>query len=417
MKRIALVLLAVLLVLSLAGCGGDKKSGAAGKASLVYWTMWNEAEPQGQVIAQAAEAFTKETGIKIDVNFNGRDIRQTLQPALEAGTTIDLFDEDVDRVNSAWASFLANLDPYVSKAYPTTGGKPFDQVVSTTLMNLVKEKGGGSVKSIPYQPFIFAVMYNKDLFSEAGITGVPKTWDELLDACAKLKAKNTYAFTVDDAYIAPLFGYTIARIAGKDTAAKMVANNDFSGPQTLRAAQLWENMISKGYVHPNTAGNVYPAGQVNEFSQGRAAMYLNGTWLPNEIKSNAPNMNWGTFAYPNIDPAGDGIEANNFGAQCFGVNKNSKYPEEAFQFIVTMTTGQYDEALARESLGVPMGNNATWPRQLADAKAVLDNTKVRLDWAANFQDDANINAKVTENFARMVAGSMNAQQFADSMKR
>ena len=416
MKRTVLVLFTVLLVLSLAGCGGGKKA-AESKAELVFWTMWNEAEPQGQVISQAAEAFTKETGIKIDINYNGRDIRQTLQPALEAGTTIDLFDEDVDRVNTAWSIFLANLDPYVGKDYPTTGGKPFNTVVSKTLMDLVKERGGGSVKSIPYQPFIFAVMYNKDLFNQAGITGIPKTWDEQLAACAKLKAIGIPAYTMDDAYIAPLFGYTIARLVGIDAAGKMAANNDFSDPSVLRAAQLWENMIKSGYVHPNSAGNVYPTGQVNEFSQGKAAMYLNGTWLPNEIKGTAPNMNWGTYAYPNIDSAGDGIEANNFGAQCFGINKNSKFPEEAFQFIVTMTTGKWDEALAQESLGVPMGTNATWPKQLADAKAVLDATNKRIPWAANMQDDSNINAKITENFTRMITGSMNAQQFADAMRR
>ena len=73
-------------------CGGKKNE------KLVYWSMWNEAEPQGQVIAEAAREFEKETGIKIDVNFNGREIRKTLQPALDAGETIDLFDEDIERV-------------------------------------------------------------------------------------------------------------------------------------------------------------------------------------------------------------------------------------------------------------------------------------------------------------------------------
>jgi ABC-type glycerol-3-phosphate transport system substrate-binding protein len=83
-----------------------KKTDGSG-AKLVYWTMWNEAEPQGQVIARTAEAFTKETGIKLDINFNGRDIRMTLQPALDAGEVIDIFDEDIDRVNSVWGTNLA----------------------------------------------------------------------------------------------------------------------------------------------------------------------------------------------------------------------------------------------------------------------------------------------------------------------
>jgi raffinose/stachyose/melibiose transport system substrate-binding protein len=136
--------------------------------------MWNEAEPQGQVIARAAEAFTKETGIKLDINFNGRDIRMTLQPALDAGEVIDIFDEDIDRVNSVWGNYLLPLDQYVTKSYPSTNGQPFNAVVNNTLMNLVKQIGGGSVKTVPYQPFVFTMMYNKDLFRQAGITVLPK---------------------------------------------------------------------------------------------------------------------------------------------------------------------------------------------------------------------------------------------------
>lgn len=91
---------------------------SASKAKLVYWSMWNEAEPQGMVIAQAAQAFTKATGITVDVNFNGREIRKTLQPALDAGETIDLFDEDIERVLNAWGNYVLPLDEYVQKPIP-----------------------------------------------------------------------------------------------------------------------------------------------------------------------------------------------------------------------------------------------------------------------------------------------------------
>jgi len=176
-------------------------------------------------------------------------------------------------------------------------------------------------------------------------------------------------------------------------------------------------MARSGYIHPNAAANVYPAGQVNELSQGRAAMYLNGTWLPNEVKGTAPNFQWGTFAFPPIDPAGDGAEAHNYGGQCFGINRNTRHPAEAFQWVVWMTTGIWDETLARESLGVPMGNNAQWPPELAEAKAVLDATTKRLPWAVGMQDDGNVNAKILEHFRRLITGSINAQQFADNMGR
>jgi len=379
--------------------------------------MWNEAEPQGQVIARAADAFTKETGIPVEINFNGRDIRMTLQPALDAGETIDIFDEDIERVSSTWGNYLLPLDSYVAKSYPETGGRPYSQVVNKTLLDLARQLGNGSVKNIPYQPMAYLVMYNKDLFTRAGVTSLPKTWNEMLDVCAKLRDIGVAGFTVDDAYMACLFGYTINRIVGLNATLAMVANNDFSGPQVLRFGQIWENMARNGYITPSSAANVWPQGQINDFAAGRAAMYLNGTWLPNEIKGNAPNMRWGSFAFPAIDPTGDGPEANNFGAQSYGINKNTKYPDEAFRFVVWMTTGQWDVTLAQDTIGIPVANDSRWPDALAEARVVVDNTTKRLPWAVGMEDKAEINAKIKENFARLIRGDFNAQQFADAMRR
>ena len=131
-KKILSMLLCVTMIAGLlAGCGSDNTTAesstetsaststteeAAAPAEstgdkLVYWSMWDAAEPQAQAIAQSIEAFTAETGIEVDVQFKGRTgIREGLQPALDAGTNIDLFDEDIDRVNVTWGSYLLDLD-------------------------------------------------------------------------------------------------------------------------------------------------------------------------------------------------------------------------------------------------------------------------------------------------------------------
>ena len=415
MKKSLLILSALCLgiVLAFTACSGKK----AEKAKLVYWTMWNEAEPQGMVIAEAVAAFTKETGIQVEVNFNGREIRKTLQPALDAGETIDLFDEDIERVLNAWGKYILPLDEYAAKAYSTTGGKAYNTVVNKTLYNLAKELGGGSVKNIPYQPSAFVTLYNKDLFAKAGITGTPKTWSDFLAACEKLKAVGVPAITVDDAYMACFFGYNMDRLVGEKETLRMVNDKDFTGPQVLEFGKIWENMAKKGYISPKAASNIWPAGQVEEMAVGKVAMYLNGTWLPNEIKAQAPNLNWGAFAWPAMSSKGDGIEANNYGCQSFAINKNTKYPEEAFRLIVWLTTGEWDERLAKESIGIPSGNNTAWPVQLAEAKVIVDNTTNRLDWAVGMENDPEINAKIKENFAKLIKGDLNAEGFAAAMAK
>lgn len=401
-------------------------SGAIGEieedAKLVYWTMWNETEPQGIVIQEAVDAFTEATGVEVDINFNGRDIRKTLEPALAGGEEIDLFDEDIERVLNAWGDYLLPLDELVDASYENTGGKPYRSVINNTLITLAEDLGaakgfsdGGKIHNIPYQPSTFVVMYNKDLFESAGITDVPKTWDEFLDVCAKLKEKDITAITVDDAYIAGLFGYTMDRIVGDEKTYDMIANKDFSDPGVLRAAEIWENMAKEGYISSKAATNVYPAGQVDEIAKGTVAMYLNGTWLPNEIKSETPDMNWGSFAWPAIDSDGDGVEANNFGAQSFGIHKDTKYPNAAFALVRHLTVGEWDQKLSDESMGVPMANDATWPPQLADAKSVIDTSTKRLNWAVGMEDDSDINATLKESFAKLVLGEYTAQQFADAL--
>ena len=411
-KRIMSVFIVLALVVTFCASCGD---GSGDGPKLVYWSMWGEAEPQGQVISEAAEAFEDMTGIAVEITFTARDSRKTLEPALASGEVVDIFDEDVDRVMKNWGSYLLNLDDYVNGVYEDTDGQPYRSLINGTLMDLVEDYGNGSVYQIPYQPFLFAVMYNKDLFAQAGVTTTPKTWDEFLDVCAQLKAAGITPITVDDAYMGCLFGYTLDRIVGSEKVAEMVANLDFSDPGVLRACEIWEEMVKKGYISVNAATNVWPAGQNEEFAQNSVAMYLNGTWLPNEIKAMTEEFNWGTFAWPAIDAAGDGIEANNFAAQCFAINKDTKYPDEAFAFIRFLTLGEYDQKLANESIGVPVANDAVWPEQLADAKVVLDNSSKRLDWAVGMEDVPELNAAIKDGLAKLILGEYDAQQFADSL--
>ena len=79
--------------------------------TLVYWSMWEATEPQGQVIQEAVDAYTEQTGVKVDLQFKGRTgNREALQPALDGGTQIDIFDEDIDRVNGMYGKYLLDLE-------------------------------------------------------------------------------------------------------------------------------------------------------------------------------------------------------------------------------------------------------------------------------------------------------------------
>ncbi len=392
--------------------GGETEAAEPSGDALVYWSMWDAAEPQAQAIKQSIDAFTAETGIAVDVQFKGRTgIREGLQPALDAGTNIDLFDEDIDRVNTTWGSYLLDLEELAA-------ANDYEATANAGLIAACREVGGGTLKSIPYQPNVFAYFYNADIFEEAGVTSVPTTWDEFLDTCQKIKDAGYTPITNDNAYISSLFGYHMSRLVGEPATEEIVKNGDWDNEAVLKTAQAYEELASKGYFSETIESNQWPAGQNTELAMGTAAMYLNGSWLPNEVKDIAgEDFNWGCFSYPAVEGGVDGADASNYGAQVFAINAKSEKAEQAFQLITYLTKGEADALLSEMSVGIPAdSSNSEWPALLTNVKPVMDSMNTRYPWAAGAEANADMTPIIIENFTKLCGGSLDAQGFVDALK-
>lgn len=439
MKNLKLILILVLVLsLTLTACSTEKKSDATtdestkgGESSatntsdlsgnLVYWSMWNSTEPQAIELQNGINSFMEmHPNVKIEVNWNGRDIRKTLQPALDNGQVIDIWDEDLERVTKNWGDYALKLDDYVSQTYSETNGKAYEDVVMSNLFDLGRGfSSDGSLLALPYQPFVFAVMYNKAHFEAAGITSAPKTWTEFVDACSKLKAAGYVPLTTDDAYVDTLIGYHLARLKGSAWVEELVTdktNTLWDDPAVMTAAKDFEALATNGYLSETVGSNKWPAGQ-QDVAAGNVSMYLNGTWLVNEIMgSTGPDFKWGTFSYPAIDGGVDGTNAANYGAQAFQINKNSKSPDVAFELLVHLTTGDVDNAIAKASFGVPVSGDAMWPEQLVEAKEVFNNLDKVYPWAGGIQADTDKLPIIAESFTKLLSGSITAEEFVANMK-
>ena len=407
MRKIIAMLLAVILCVGvLAGCGG---SGSNSK-TVVYWSMWESTEPQGQAISAAVEAFTKETGIKVDLQFKGRTgIREGLQPALDAGQVIDVFDEDIDRINTTFGSYLLDLEDLAAKY-------KYEDTAIGGLIGACREVGGGRLKSIPYQPNIFNFFYNETIFNEVGVTA-PTTWDELLTVCEKIKAAGYIPITCDDAYITAMIGYHLGRLVGEEGVRDIVTNGKWDDPAVAQFAKDYAELASKGYFSPNIESNVWPNGQNVELAQGQAAMYLNGSWLPNEVKGiTGEGFKWGCFSYPTVNGGKVGLEAANYGAQVFAINAKTQVADEAFQLINYLTKGEADKNLSVMSIGIPADTtNGEWPDLLSNVKPVMNSTTVRWSWAAGVETNNDITPAIKENVLKLCGGSISADQFVANM--
>ncbi len=435
-SKLSLVIAALLAsVMTLVSCGGaattaagettkaaettaaaaETTPAAEGEApaagTVVYWSMWESTEPQGQVIKEAIDAFTAETGIPVTVEFKGRTgIREGLQPALDAGTVIDIFDEDIDRVNNTFKPYLLDLEELAK-------GNGYEATANAALLDACRVAAGGSLMSIPYQPNVFAMFYNKEIFDAAGVTAVPKTWAEFLDACEKIKTAGYVPLTVDDAYATALVGYHLARYGGEAGVVDLVNSGKWSENDiATKTAADFADLVAKGYVSAN-AGAAWPSNQNGEFALGEVAMYLNGSWLPNEVREiTGDDYKWGCFSYPAVDGGKDGVEASNFGAQVFGINAKSTVSKEAFDLITYLTKGEWDLKLSQGTLGIPADStNTEWPAQLAEVKPVLESLSTRYTWAGGAESNNNVTPALKDNFIQLLTGSMTADDFVAAM--
>lgn len=169
----------------------------------------------------------------------------------------------------------------------------------------------GRTSVLPYSVMAASVIYNTKLFSDNGIE-VPETWDDLIAVCERLKGAGIDPFyaTFKDAWTVAQgwFDYTVGGMVdvaefyrrleeeGTDVGPSSSVSfaKDFAEP-VRRMKQLTDT-----YTNADAASRGYGDGNL-AFSQGAAAMYLQGPWAFGEIAKSAPDLELGTFPLPMTD--------------------------------------------------------------------------------------------------------------------
>jgi ABC-type sugar transport system, periplasmic component len=425
-KKAGLICLLILCCVSLVFAQGntEKASSAnAEKIELVYWSNWNETEPQGVVISSAIKEFQKlHPEVKITAVWNGRENRKILLPALESGKQVDFFEQTTDLVLGKLQNYLLDLTPYFEKTYDTTGGKPYIQTLMPAAVNLVKSfsPNGDQLFAVPYQPNIMMVFYNKDHFEKAGITKTPETWTEFLDVCEKLKQAGYTPMTCDDAYLLNLIGAHIERIKGVDWLKANINNPSvvFSDSEVLKGFEDLKSMMDAGYFSEYILSNKYPAGQQDMALNDKISMYYNGSWLPNELKgSTGPDYNWGAFNYPVVNPSASNAGHVQYNSQALAINKNCQHPEVAFEFAVFLTSAQWDKKLAEDTLGIPVSVGMEWPKQLEEAKPVFEQITYRVPGDYGLFSVPEYNPLIIEAFIDILQGKLTPAQAMEKLSK
>lgn len=424
MKKLMSMLLAGCMVFSLTACGsksndegttgnnsteGNDTTVSADAGELTYWSMWNNTEPQAQIIQEAIDAYKAETGIKVNVEWKGRDLGTVLQSALEAGEKIDFFDWDYQKIALEYADKVLDLED-MAKAVN------YDDFAIKALPASVR-RWAGSLVTIPYQPYTSGIFYNKAMFTEAGVEGEPQTWSEFLEVCEKIKSTGVAPIAQDDAYVDYAFGYHLARYVGQAGVEEIVLNGNWAeNENVLKAAQDIVDLIEKGYFSEYAPG-AYPEGE-NEVGYEEAAMLVNASWVPAEITNNTGcDLEWGMFNYPSVDGGKDPNTIANVGAQGFAINKNSENAQAAFDLIMKITTGEFDQKMALECGGIPADSrNEEWPEDLVGVRESFLALTETYDWNAGLNANPDISETIRTNCLQLFEGKLTAQEFVDAME-
>jgi ABC-type glycerol-3-phosphate transport system substrate-binding protein len=154
------------------------------------------------------------------------------------------------------------------------------------------------------------VYYNKGLFRQAGVSAAPRSYPELLDAAAKLKAKGTTPFVVGQGHdsLGPTWAGIIAtEVYAKNPdwmAARRAGRVKFSDPDFQRAAAKLADLAAKGYIDKRMLSQDYAAAQ-EAFLSGKGAMYAMGNWFAAaaDSPSTKPKFEVGQFFWPSDDGA------------------------------------------------------------------------------------------------------------------
>jgi len=200
--------------------------------------------------------------------------------------------------------------------------------------------------AMPLLSDTYGLYYNKTLLAAAGYTEPPKTMTEMAEMAKKL-TKRTADGTIKVAGFVPTVGFYENAPAhyGPSFGAKWLTSDGKSaiGSDPAWASWLaWQKSLTDWYGADKLTKFTAGAGQEfsadNAFETGKIAMALDGEYRTAFIKSEHPELKFGTAPFPTADDKtslyGGGYVTGNI----IGISKGAKNPAAAWELLKYLTT-------------------------------------------------------------------------------
>ena len=178
----------------------------------------------------------------------------------------------------------------------------------------------GKIYAVPLNIAAACAFYNTEMFEKAGVE-VPKTWDEMLDACEKLEAAGYTPITISagTAWCLSMVAGYLCEMEGVDLAALADGSASWEdGKLESAAGKLVE--LSK-YFQKTAAGDTNDVATANFYNE-EAAILIQGSWAIAQINGSNPDFEskCGVFQFP-------GVERVIAKSDSLAMSSSTKYPE------------------------------------------------------------------------------------------
>jgi len=326
------------------------------KVTVTWWHITTEETQKAVWQKLADEYMAAHPNVNVEITVLENEAFKTkLTTVMQSGEPPDIFQSWGGGIMNEYAN--EGLMKDITSDLDADGGA-WRNTFSAGALGVYALKGKNY--GVPWDMGMVGFWYNKDLFAQAGITGTPATWTELLDDVSKLKAAGITPIGLGEGDKWPghfWYAYLATRICGEaGFEAAALRTGSFADPCFVEAGNKF---LELNALEPFQDGYLAAAygDEATAVGNGKAAMELMGQWAPAVQSGNSESgkgigdsLAW--FPFPMVE-GGAGSAADAFGGgNGFGIGKNAS--PEAIDFVKWLTSKDSQVACAQAGFCIPV---------------------------------------------------------------
>ncbi len=333
-KSLKVVFLVALLAVVVAGCSIKPGTGSNQSASTngpVKITFWHGMSGQlKNVLDQQVKEFNNsQNEVRVVATAQGSDYatnQQKILASIAAGNPPDIWQIEIHALPKfASSGAVIPLDSYMQKSK--------DHKKSDFVQGILKNtQYQGKTYGAPFNRSVPMLYYNVDMFKKAGISGPPKTWQEVAADAKKLAKPKQKVYGYEPVNVWWFFESMVWSNGGE-----ILSPNNKKATFDTRKAQagmdVWSKLKQDGALNLNSGTEAWSQ-TISDFSAGWTAMFTGSAGDMGQIEAGKPKFQWKAAYIPKFDkyavPTG--------GANAVIFSKDKAKQKAAWKFISWFTS-------------------------------------------------------------------------------